>query len=286
MPKIAVVTDSACDLPQTVLDQYGITLVPLVVRFGTDVYLDRQLTLDEFWQKAQSTPPQTSQPSAGMFEQVFAPLVEQGHHVICLVITGRHSGTYNSAYIAAQKFPGQVTIFDTLSLSLAQGYQAITAARAAAEGRSVEEIIALLESVRARIHLFIGLDTIEYLRRGGRADKLMPVLQRVVRVMNIKVLLKLVDGQLELLGVARSRKKSMQRIQQEVMRYAPAEMLIVAHTRRGDEVTGFARALAEQLNFPFEQVLLGEAGPILSSHAGPGVMAAAIVQRAAQRYPQ
>ncbi len=123
MPKIAIVTDSACDLPEGLQNRHGIKVVPLVVRFGTEVYLDGQLTLGEFWNKARQGPPhpETSQPSAGMFEEAFAPLVEQGYHIICLVITSKHSGTFNSAYAASQSFPGQVTVFDTLSLSLAQG---------------------------------------------------------------------------------------------------------------------------------------------------------------------
>ena len=283
MSKIAIVTDSGCDLPKTIQNQYGIKVVPLVVRFGTEVYLDGQLTVDEFWNKVQQGPsyPQTSQPPTGMFEEAFAPLVEQGYHVLCLVITSKHSGTFNSAYAASQSFPEQVTVFDTLSLSLGQGYQTIAAAQAAADGQSLEEILALLESIRARTHLFIVLNTIEYLRRGGRADQIIPVLERVVRVLNIKPVLEVVDGQLKLLGAARSHEKGMQRIQEEVARHGPAEMLIVAHTRLSNEVSDFASTLARRLDFPLAKVIITEAGPVLSSHAGPGVMAAAIVQRAA-----
>jgi DegV family protein with EDD domain len=281
MPKIAVVTDTGADLTPELCAQYGITTVPLVVRFGEEVYLDGQLSVDEFWKKAQQAPPypQTSQPATGMFEEAFAKLIEQGNHVLCLTITSKHSGTLNSAYAAAQNFPGQVTVFDTLSLSLAQAYQAITAARAAAEGKSIEEILAQLESIRARTHLFILLDTIEYLRRGGRADQIIPVLEQVVRVLRIKPLLELVDGQLKLLGAARSREKGLERIQQEIANHAPAEMLIVVHTRQAEAASGFAHALAERIHFPPEQVMVTETGAALSSHAGPGVIAAAIVQQ-------
>ena len=282
MDKIAIVTDRACDLPQALVERYGIHLVSLVVRFGTEVHLDDgQLTADEFWKKAEETSlhPETSQPSAGMFEQAFAPLVERDYHVLCLVITSKHSGTYNSAHAAAQSFPGQVTVFDTLSLSLAQGCQVIVAARAAAEGRPVEEIVAMLESIRSRTHMFIAFDTIEYLRRGGRFARLMPVLDRAARALSLKPIIIVRDGELRLFGVARSLKKAMARIQQEIVRRAPAEMLVAVHTRRADEVEPFARALAELIDFPFEQVMIAEAGPALSSHAGPGVIGAAIVQR-------
>lgn len=282
MSEIAIITDSACDLPKSIRDRYGIQTVPLVVRFGTEQYLDTELTLEEFWDKAHQAPPYpgTSQPSVGMFEQAFAPLVEQGKHILCLTITSKHSGTFNSASVASQRFPGQVTVFDTLSLSLAQGYQAIAAAQAAAEGRSVEEIVALLENIRARTYLYIGLDTIEYLRRGGRADAVMPVLERVVRVLSIKPILQVVDGQLTLLAATRSRAKSMQRMQQEIAKHAPAEMLIVIYTRPSTEASDFAQSLAEHLDFPLDQIMVAETGPVLSCQGGPGIIAAAIVQQA------
>ncbi len=138
-----------------------------------------------------------------------------------------------------------------------------------------------LESIRTRTHLYIALDTIEYLRRGGRADQIIPVLERVVRVLNIKPILEIVDGQLKLLGAARSREKGLERIQQEIVNRAPAEMLIVVHTRQAQAASVFARALAERIHFPPEQVMLTETGAVLSSHAGPGVIAAAIVQHSA-----
>jgi DegV family protein with EDD domain len=281
MPKIAVVTDTGADLTPAQQAQHGITVIPLIVRFGTQTYLDSKLPLDEFWAKVRQGPPfpGTSQPPTGLYEEAFRSLIAQGNHVLCLCITSKHSGTLNSAFAAAQSFPGQVSVFDTLSLSLAQAYQAITASQMAAEGHNLEEILARLESIRARTHFCIALDTIEYLRRGGRADQIMPLLERVCRVLNIKPLLGVVDGQLKPLGAARSREKSWQHIVQELSKHLPAEAVIVAHTRLAAEAPGFARTLAEQLDFPLEQIPVAETGAILSSHAGPGVMAAAVVQR-------
>lgn len=281
MSKIAIVTDTGADLSPAQQAEYGITVIPLVVTFGTESYLDNQLTLDEFWSKVRQGPPfpATSQPPTGLYEEAFRALTAQGNHVLCLCITSKHSGTLNSAYAAAQNLPGQVTVFDTLSLSLAQAYQAITAAQMAAQGHRLEDILARLESIRARTHFCIALDTIEYLRRGGRADQIMPILESVCRVLNIKPLVGVVDGQLKPLGAARSREKSWQQIIQELSKHLPAEAVIVAHTRLAAEAPGFARMLAEQLHFPLEQIPIAETGAILSSHAGPGVMAAAVVQR-------
>jgi DegV family protein with EDD domain len=281
MPKIAIVTDTGADLTPAQQAQYGITVVPLVLRFGTETYFDNQVALDEFWAKARHGPPfpATSQPPTGLYEEAFRSLIAKGSQVLCLCITSKHSGTVNSAYAAAQSFPGQVTVFDTLSLTLAQAYQAITASQMAAQGHGLDEILARLEGIRARTHFGIALDTIEYLRRGGRADQVMPVLERVCRVLNIKPLLGVVDGQLKLLSAARSREKSWQHIIHELSKHVPAEAVFVAHTRLTAEAPGFARTLAEQLHFPLEQIPIAETGAILSSHAGPGVMAAAVVQR-------
>jgi len=283
MSNIAVVTDTGADLSPAQQAQHGITVVPLVVTFGSETFMDDQLPIDEYWRKVREGPahPQTSQPPTGLYEKAFASLIAQGYHVLCLAITSKHSGTLNSAFAAAQSFPGQVTVFDTLSLSQAQAYQVIRAAQMAREGRSLDDILAQLESLRERTRFCIALDTIESLRRGGRADQIIPVLERVCRVLNIKPLLQISDGQLKLLGAARSHEKSHQQIIAELAKYAPAEHVVVAHTRLASEAPRFAQALAERLQFPLDQVIVVETGAILSSHAGPGVMAAGVIQRAA-----
>jgi len=281
MSQVAIVTDSACDLEPALQEELGITVVPLVIRFGQETFLYGQITLDEYWAKVDegTDPPETSQPSVGQFEEAFTPLVEKGCQVICLTVTSKHSGTFNSAFAASQSFDGKVTVFDTLAISLGHGYQVIAAAKAAAAGRSAEDILALLESIRARMYMFINLDTIEFIRRGGRVDKLLPALDRMARVFKIKVLLQVVDGELTPLGVARSPAKAVQRVKQEIANHGPAEMLIVAHTRRHDDSVILAQELAEQEGFPVDDILRGELGPALSSHAGPHALAAVVVQR-------
>jgi len=280
MSKIAIVTDSACDLPPELCEQYGITSVPLNLSFGKEQYLENQVSLDEFWMRALHPPPypKTSQVSTGMFEEVFAQRIEAGNQVVCVTVTSKHSGTLNSAFAAAQRFPDKVRVFDTLTCSLAQGYQAIQAAEAATQGHTVEEILAMLEGIRARTEFIISLDTIEYLRRGGRADQVMPVLERVVRILSIKPLIRFVDGELTLQGASRSREKCKKSIREELGRHLPAEMVIVVHTRLPDEASQYADTLAQAFEFPRDKVMVGEAGPVLSSHAGPGVIAAAVVQ--------
>ena len=281
MGSIAIVTDRGCDLSPELQERYGITVVPLIVRFGGDVILDDgALTGDEFWERVSSSPsfPETSQPSSGMFQEAFEPLVAAGSHVLCPLITGRLSGTCNAAHAAAQSFPGKITVFDTQSLSLGQGMQVLAAARAAKQGLSVDGIVNLLESMRARSHLHLALQTVEYLRRGGRAGKIMPILDRVVRALSIRPLLRVADGELQVTGVARSASRAVGRIVREMVALAPVEALAVAHTRRQDDAARLASTLAHELGLPEDATLIAEAGPTLSAHAGPGVIAAAVVQ--------
>jgi hypothetical protein len=117
---IRVVTDSSCDLPQEVVEELGIVVVPLVVRVGNEEFLETNLSIDEYWAKveaarAQGLFPQTSQPSIGAFESVFAPLVSGGNEVVCVTITSHHSGTFNSAWAAAQRFGETVGVVEILA---------------------------------------------------------------------------------------------------------------------------------------------------------------------------
>ncbi|HNT06267.1 MAG TPA: DegV family protein [Anaerolineae bacterium] len=279
MSKIAIVTDTGMDLTPQQTAELGIHVVPLMVTFGTKTFPSSDLSIEDYWARVKAGGrPGTSQPPTGLYEQVYRQLVEAGQQVLCLAITSKHSGTFNSAWLAAQNFPGQVTVFDTLSLALAQAYQATTAARMAREGASMEAILQRLESIRARTHFVIALDTIESLRRGGRADQIIPVLERVVKVLSIKPLLEVRDGQLKLLAAARSREKSHRLIIDELAKHTPVEAAVVCHTRSADIAPAFAAALAARLGVPVESIPIAETGAILASHAGPGVMAAGVIQ--------
>jgi len=218
MGRVRVVTDSATDLPAEMVSALEITVVPLVVRFGERTYLDGELTIDEFWELAVQGPhhPATSQPSIDAFEEPFANLVEQGYDVLCVTITGQHSGTYSTACVAARRFEGRVHVHDSQSLSLGQGFQVLAAAQAAREGMRLEHVIQLVEGVRARTQVIILLDSIEYIRRGGRADRLMPVIGRVANILRVKPLLYLDEGRLSLKRLVRSHEGGLARIEAEV----------------------------------------------------------------------
>lgn len=270
---VRIVTDSSCDLSQRLVEKFKIAIVPLVVRFGKEVYQDGELSTQEFWKKAAGAHhPQTSQPSVGAFEQVFERLVAQGKQVLCVTITGKHSGTFNAASLAAQRFGEAVRVFDSFSLSLGLGIQALTAAQAARAGRSAQEILTALEDMRARMRVMFVFDTLENLRRGGRADGFISVVDRMTRALNIKPIINMVDGQLRLMGAARSFQGGLRRVLNTVEQLKPLEHLAVVHTRVPDRAQAMADQLAERVGFPRERIWVEETGAALASHGGAGVI--------------
>lgn len=279
--QVRVVTDSGADLSADLVRELGVTVVPLIVRFGEETYLDGQLTMDAFWRKIAEGRhhPGTSQPPAGVFEQVFARLVEDGYSVLCLTITGKHSGTFGTASAAARRFGDKVKVMDSLSLSLGQGFQVEAAAQAAAQGLGLDAVVQATRQVQEHSHLYLVLDTIEYIRRGGRADALMPVLGRVTKVLRIKPILTLTEGRLSLHGLARSFERALAQIQQQIAQLDSLQRLAVVHIRCLELAQKTARALAEDLRIPLESIHLAETGPLLSTHGGPQVVGVIAVSR-------
>lgn len=270
---VQIVTDSSCDLPRRVIEKFKIEVVPLIVRFGTEVYRDGELAVEEFWKKAKELHhPQTSQPSVGAFEEAFERLIAQGKRVLCVTVTGKHSGTFNAARLAAQRFGEAVQVVDSLSVSLGTGLQVLRAAQAALPGCSMQEILALLDDLRARMRLTIVLDTLENLRRGGRAAVFIGAADRMAQAFNIKAIVNLVGGQLRLQGAARSFRGGLKRIVRETEQLRPLEYLAVVHARIPERAEEMADWLAERTGFPREQIWVEETGAVLASHAGAGVL--------------
>jgi DegV family protein with EDD domain len=280
MAQVRIVTDSAADLTAETAAAFGITVVPLVVRFGEEVFANAQMTCDAFWAKVASSPhhPGTSQPPMGVFEEAFGRLVEAGHPVLCVALTSKHSGTYSTAAAAAQRFGDQVKVIDSLSLSLGQGEITLAAARAARAGLDLNQVAEVVEDVQSRSQLLIWLNPSEYIRRGGRADAIMPVLDRVTKMLQIKPILNVVDGRLGLHGLARSYERGLAKLRQQVLELAPVERLAVGHIRCPDLADETARLLARRLDYPLDRIRIVEAGPLLSTHGGPRVVGVAVVR--------
>lgn len=283
---IRLVTDSSCDLPSQVLRRFKIAVVPLMINLGDESYVDGALSAEAFWQKSAeiSEAPHTSQPSAGMFEQVFERIVGRGKQVLCVTITGKHTGTVDTARLAARRFGEAVQVFDSHSLSLGLGFQLIEAARASQLGHSMDEMVELLQDVRSRVHAVVALDTLENVRRGGRADAFIAAIGRMSQVLNVKPIVTLVEGRVQLLGVARSFRRAVERIVNTVEELGPLDHLAVMHARNAEVAEILAERLAERLGFPRDEILVGETGAVVASHAGAGAVGIFAVSRR-QREP-
>jgi DegV family protein with EDD domain len=250
------------------------------VRFGEEMIASSELTHEEFWARAgrSSVAPGTSSPPPGAFFEVFARLIAAGYDVICLTLPARHSGTFNAAWAAAQEFGERVRVIDTGSFSLGMGLQVVAAAREALAGRSAEWIQATVEDLRARTSILFALDTLEWVRRGGRLDLIMPVIERLTAALRVKPIIEMSDGEFRFLGVARSTRGALQRIEEELRLRLPLLAVGAAYTRGCEVATELVSYLSDLVSLSPSEILAVEAGPAFAAHAGPKAVGAAVIR--------
>jgi len=267
---IRVVTDSACDLPQPVCDELGIEIVSLTIRFGEEEYVDRvTLSTEDFWTKLATSPalPETSAPSVGAFEEVFRRLADDGADgIVCVNLSSKMSATIQSAQVAAKAIDGvcPIAIIDSKNASIGIGNLAMHAARRADDGADLATIVAELESRRDRQHVFATLDTLEYLRKGGRIGGAQAMLGSVL---SIKPVIEVIDGMVEQGAKVRTRSKALKFLAEKVP--AKSEMLSVLHSGAPD-LDEFM-AMIEPATRDTE-VVVGLIGPVVGVHLGPRVI--------------
>lgn len=202
---IQLVTDSSADLPKDLMDKYNITAVPLNIIIDGKEYLEGiDITPQEFFEKMSESRelPKTSQPSPAAFAEVFKNLSKNGD-ILCLTISSGLSGTYSSACIGQDMSQVNAVIFDTQSGSLGHGLQLIEAAKLIEKNSSMKEIIEYLEDYRKNQNIFILLDTLENIVKGGRLSKFQGTL---TKVLDIKVFLEGIEGKVEIKDKIRGRK--------------------------------------------------------------------------------
>jgi DegV family protein with EDD domain len=280
MNSVRIVADSGCDLPPALAEEYQITIIPVFVRFGQEMISSDDLTNDEFWYRSEhaSEAPGTSSPAPGTFHRVFEKLVDAGNDVVCLTLPGKHSGTFNAAWLAAEEFGDRVRVVDTGSFSLGMGLQVLAAAKEALAGRSAEVIQLTVESLRSRTSVIFVLDTLEWVRRGGRLDRVIPLIDRVARTFHVKPVLEMCNGEFRLVGVTRSTRSALQRLEEEVNTRLPVEAVAAAYTRGCGAVSELVARMATMLNRGENEIMVTEAGPAFAAHAGPKAMGAVVIR--------
>jgi DegV family protein with EDD domain len=268
---VRVVTDSACDLPQALIDLMHIEVVPLTIRFGDVELVDREeLSTDEFWDRLKSSEvlPETAAPSAGAFESCFRGLIACGATgIVCINLSSRLSATMQAAQVAAASVGADcpVEVIDSLTCSMGLGALCLTAARRGADGDGLDKIVAEVIDRRDRTRLYGALDTLEYLKKGGRVGNARALLGSML---SIKPVVEVRDGVVEEAGKVRTRSKSLKLLADKVASQ-PIDSLAVLHGQAPD-VDELLDLL--QGTFPRDEIVTGVVGPVIGTHAGPGVI--------------
>ena len=280
---IRIVTDSTSDLPPEVADRLGITVVPLNIHFGTEVFKDGvDLTADEFYRRLVEGPnlPTTSQPSVGDFLSVYEQLAQDTDGILSLHISSKLSGTLNSAVQAkgqaAVSCP--VEVIDTNQASMGLGMVAMATARAASQGAGLEEAADVARDAAARCQFFALLDTLEYLAKGGRIGKARALLGGLLR---IRPLIIVREGEVHELGKERTRGKAIARLESTAREYAPLADLSVLFNTDPDDARMLAENLKELLPEGREPVI-ARSGPVIGTYAGPGCLGIGLLRSGSQ----
>jgi DegV family protein with EDD domain len=269
---VRIVTDSSCDLSQSEADQLDIAIVPLTIRFGNEEFTDRvNLSVSEFYKRLSESEelPETAAPSPGAFEATFRAAADAGADaVVCINLSSELSATLQSATTAAKAFDGtlDVRIVDSRSITLGLGSQVIAAAEAAQDGKSADEIVAMVEDMAKRTKVLGALDTLENLKKGGRIGGAQALLGNLL---SIKPLIDVSTGRVEEAGKARTRKKALQWIANRLLEEPAVERLSVCHGEAPD-LDEFLDLIASR--YPREDLRIGLIGAVIGTHAGPRVM--------------
>lgn len=275
--RIALITDSTCDIPVQWRQQYHISIVPLTIIFGEETYLDGvDLQAREFYARLGQDPhhPTTSQPTAGAFLTAYQQAYEQGaERAVVFTISSAMSGTIGSARSAAQESPIPVEVVDSKNNSMGLGWQVITAARVREQGGGIEDMLAAAQRVRERMAYFITLDTIEYLAKGGRiadAARFLNTLLKIKPLIFVRPDMGTVGASIP----ARSRKSAIDSLYREFFKRVDPERplhITVLHNAADEE----AAALAERVQQEYHPVEMFTSivSPVLGVHTGPRALA-------------
>jgi DegV family protein with EDD domain len=284
MPSIAIVTDTDASLPNEVAAQYAIRQVPIAVHFGdetfkTGVDVDDTSLFERVDRIGKL--PTTSAPAPGDFLDALQAAFAQGaDQVICFCVSSQVSATYDAARTARDLLlKRDITVVDTQSISMGQGFMAMEAAEAARDGASKDEVVERALDVGQRISLFAALSTLKYLAMSGRVGHLTA---GMASLLSIKPILTLEDGELQMLERVRTRKKAWSRVielTKNELAGQLAERMAVVHVDALDEARAFEEQLRAHLPCP-ETIITAELTPGLSVHTGAGVVGVATVSAA------
>ena len=276
MSKVALVTDSTAYLPSDLLKAHNITVVPQVLIWGDETFHDGvDILPDEFYRRLSTAKvmPTTSQVAIVTMKDAFEKLLAEGYDVLGVFISSKLSGTMQSAIQAKEMLPkaaDKIVLLDSLSTAMAMGFHVLTAARAAESGAGLVECMKLAEEAQKHTGVYFVVDTLEFLRRGGRIGGAQALLGSAL---NIKPLLTLEDGKIESVEKIRTKGKALDRLVEIVAEKTAGRTpvrLATLHANAEAEAQSVLAAAAGKLN-PVEKFLTS-VSPVIGTHAGPGTV--------------
>ncbi|MCD4752699.1 MAG: DegV family protein [Anaerolineaceae bacterium] len=284
MSKITIITDTDASLPSTLAAQYNIHQVPITVQFGEESF-ETGVDIDDAKLFAriddENKLPTTAAPSPGKWAEAFQTAFDEGaDEVICFTVSKALSSTYDAAVMAATDLMAgkSITVVDTNSLTMAQGYMVLAAAETVQQGGTSEEAIAAAKDVGERSHMFGALATLRYLAMSGRVGY---VAAGMANLLNIKPILTIKEGKLELLEKIRTRKKAWQRLVDLTAEAAGEngiEKLAILHVDAVEMAHEFLAVLQKTVDCP-EEVIITEMSAGLSVHTGAGMVGVCVISK-------
>lgn len=273
MQRIAVVTDSVAMLPKSLARELSIRVVPIVLTIGDRSYRDGiDLTTEEFYRLLRTSEelPTTAAPSVGEFLRVFEEALTDAEAVVAVHVSSELTSVYRFALMAAGQIPGdRVHVVDSQSATMAQGFVALAAARAARARADLETVLAAAADVRSKVRFFAFLETLEYLRRGGRVNGAVAMMGNAIQ---LKPIVHIVDGQIAAIARPRTRRKATQAML-DLMSSEVADRAVraaVLHADAIDDAEALRRRVADQ--FDCLELHVTEMTPVMGTHTGPGLL--------------
>lgn len=279
MSKVAIVTDSTAYIPESLLIENSIHVVPQVLIWGGDEFADGvDILPDEFYLRLSNAKvmPSTSQVTPKSFINIFKELTNQNYDILAILLSEALSGTISSAVQAREMFPDtRIEIVDSKTTAMALGFVTLTTARAAIKGASLAECKALAEKAREHVGVVFAVNTLEFLHRGGRIGGAQKFL---ASALNIKPILEVTGGRVEAVERVRTRTKSLARLVELVGERSGGKTpirLATLHANCKDDAD-FILELATKEYQPVETIL-SEVSPVIGTHAGPGTVGLAFI---------
>ncbi|WP_431963970.1 DegV family protein [Actinacidiphila sp. bgisy160] len=276
-PHVAIVTDSTAYLPQEALTRHRITVVPLAVVIGDEALEEgTEVSAPAVARALQRRKPvTTSRPSPAEFAAAYRAVAASGAtEIVSLHLSAEFSGTYDAALLAGADAPVPVRVVDTAMVAMALGFPVLSAAEAAEAGGSADEIVAAAEKRASDTSAYFYVDTLDYLRRGGRIGAAQALLGSALAV---KPLLQLDEGRIQLLEKVRTASKALARLEEIVVERAGTRPVDIAvhHLAAADRASTLAERLRARVP-GLNTLILSEVGAVIGAHTGPGLLGAVV----------